>query len=118
MGMTSQLSALIALGSLLMVGCTVVVGEPPPPGVIVAAQQMHIPPGHYPPPGHCRLWYPDRPPGHQPPPVPCEQAAGVGSGVFILYNGKAWDAGYDWQAHARRHPGSVPHIIIQLTAKR
>jgi hypothetical protein len=31
-----------------------------------------IPPGHMPPPGACRIWYPDRPPGHQPPPGPCE----------------------------------------------
>lgn len=27
---------------------------------------LHIPPGHLPPPGYCRIWYPDRPPGHQP----------------------------------------------------
>lgn len=32
---------------------------------------IDIPPGHYPPRGSCRLWYPDRPPGHQPPPGPC-----------------------------------------------
>jgi hypothetical protein len=31
----------------------------------------HIPPGHYPPPGECRVWIPGRPPGHQPPPVKC-----------------------------------------------
>jgi hypothetical protein len=31
----------------------------------------HVPPGHLPPPGACRIWYPDRPPGHQPPPGPC-----------------------------------------------
>ncbi len=30
-----------------------------------------IPPGHLPPPGECRLWFPGRPPGHQPPPGPC-----------------------------------------------
>jgi hypothetical protein len=30
-----------------------------------------IPPGHMPPPGACRIWYPDRPPGHQPPPGDC-----------------------------------------------
>lgn len=30
-----------------------------------------IPPGHYPPPGECRLWVPGRPPGHQPSPKPC-----------------------------------------------
>jgi hypothetical protein len=32
---------------------------------------LGIPEGHLPPPGTCRLWYPDRPPGHQPPPQRC-----------------------------------------------
>ena len=30
-----------------------------------------IPAGHLPPPGSCRIWFPDRPPGHQPPPGSC-----------------------------------------------
>ncbi len=30
-----------------------------------------IPKGHLPPPGHCRIWYPNRPAGHQPPPQRC-----------------------------------------------
>jgi surface antigen len=30
-----------------------------------------MPPGHMPPPGECRIWYPGRPPGHQPAPGPC-----------------------------------------------
>jgi hypothetical protein len=30
-----------------------------------------IPPGHLPPPGECRTWYPGVPPGHQPPPHRC-----------------------------------------------
>ena len=34
---------------------------------------VHIPPGHLPPPGSCRIWYPDRPPGHQPPPGNCRE---------------------------------------------
>lgn len=35
------------------------------------AAHLKIPPGHLPPPGECRLWYPGRPPGHQPPPGSC-----------------------------------------------
>ncbi len=31
----------------------------------------NIPPGHMPPPGKCRIWFPDRPPGQQPPPGEC-----------------------------------------------
>jgi surface antigen len=32
---------------------------------------MRIPPGHLPPPGLCRIWYPNHPPGQQPPPGDC-----------------------------------------------
>jgi len=115
---TASLLLLIGL-ALLTVGCVPVVvgGGPPPEGVVVGPRALHIPPGHYPPPGHCRLWYPDHPPGHQPPPVPCGQLA-VGPGGFILYNGRAWDVDYDWQTYARQHPGTVPPLIIELTAKR
>ncbi|MTI63364.1 hypothetical protein [Methylophaga sp.] len=30
-----------------------------------------VPEGHMPPPGQCRIWYPDSPPGQQPPPGDC-----------------------------------------------
>ena len=36
-----------------------------------AAHLGNVPKGHMPPPGECRLWYPDRPAGHQPPPTKC-----------------------------------------------
>lgn len=96
----------------------VVVPSPPPPEpvVVVEPRQIHVPPGHYPPRGFCRLWYPGRPPGHQPPPMACSQVTGR-PGAFVLYNGAAWDVDYNWQAHARRHPGSVPPAILQITVR-
>jgi hypothetical protein len=38
--------------------------------------RTRIPNGHMPPPGECRIWYPDRPAGHQPPPFKCGQGRG------------------------------------------
>lgn len=35
-------------------------------------ERLRIPKGHYPPPGECRVWYPDRPAGQQPPPGICD----------------------------------------------
>ncbi|MGH7472113.1 MAG: hypothetical protein ACRENP_29535, partial [Longimicrobiales bacterium] len=75
-----------------------------------------VPPGHFPPPGQCRIWYAGRPAGHQPRAVRCNTLMGrVPRGAFILYNASAWDADYDWRGHAKQHPGSVPDIVIRLT---
>lgn len=35
--------------------------------------ELHVPPGHLPAPGKCRVWYLDRPPGHQPAPGDCRE---------------------------------------------
>ena len=43
--------------------------------------RLDIPAGHYPPPGECRIWYPDRPAGHQPPPGKCSP---VPSGAWVI----------------------------------
>jgi len=46
---------------------------------------LKIPPGHLPPPGMCKIWYPGRPPGHQPPPTSCESAfKNVPSGAWVI----------------------------------
>lgn len=44
-----------------------------------------VPPGHLPPPGHCRIWYPGRPPGQQPPPFKCGLSSlNVPLGAWLL----------------------------------
>ena len=49
---------------------------PPPPyyeeeAPYYPSRISKIPPGHMPPPGKCRIWYPDLTPGQQPPPGEC-----------------------------------------------
>ncbi len=66
-----NLSALTLL-AVTFCGCAAYGGEvdhphsyPHPSGSI------HIPKGHLPPPGECRIWFLDLPPGQQPPPGDC-----------------------------------------------
>lgn len=74
-----------------------------------------VPPGHYPPPGQCRIWHPGRPPGHQPPAGHCDSLVGrVPVGAFLLYNDRAWDTEYDWRRQASSRPGSVPDVVLQI----
>lgn len=51
--------------------------EPEEPGMRAAAldtaYEVDIPRGHRPPPGQCRIWFPERAPGKQPPPGDCRQ---------------------------------------------
>ena len=58
--------------------------------------KLDIPKGHYPPPGECRVWYPNRPPGHQPPPGNCRTS--VPRGAWLI-----------------RHPHDNPdhvHVVV------
>jgi hypothetical protein len=74
-----------------------------------------VPPGHYPRPGQCRVWYQGRPPGQQPRPVPCGSLTGrVPFGSFLLFGGRAWDTEYDWKGHERIEPGTVPGTVLSL----
>jgi hypothetical protein len=47
--------------------------------------QLHIPANHYPPPGECRIWYPDRPAEQQPLRLGCSQ---VPPGAWIIQHPK------------------------------
>ncbi|TFH87297.1 hypothetical protein EQG41_07795 [Billgrantia azerbaijanica] len=72
---TIRVMAASALASVLLTGCVVHGGGHGvwgyPDDDYEHEYEGGIPPGHLPPPGECRIWYPDRPPGHQPPPGAC-----------------------------------------------
>ena len=60
----------LPMGMFLLQACTIITASEPvyiPP----LGETVRIPSGHLPPPGKCRIWFPDRPPGHQPPPGDC-----------------------------------------------
>ncbi|MGF6514448.1 Tfp pilus assembly protein PilF [Pseudomonas sp. BT76 TE3572] len=50
-----------------------------------AYDEVAIPRGHWPPPGKCRIWFPDRPPGHQPKPGKCKKLRHrVPAGAYLV----------------------------------
>lgn len=122
------------LGALVLSGCSkrttarIPVPGEPDGGVVVVhddgarsrdgrphGRALRVPPGHYPPPGQCRIWYSGRPPGHQPPPGRCDSLVGrVPRGAFLLYNDQAWDTEYDWRREESRRPGSVPDVVLRI----
>lgn len=66
-------------------GCSVAVAAHSPAYTVLEDVQG-IPPGHMPPPGACRTWYPGEPPGQQPPPGDCEELRLTAPpGAWVLY---------------------------------
>lgn len=50
-----------------------------------------VPPGHMPPAGKCRIWYPGTPPGHQPPPGDCRTLSRqVPHGAYLIGHDRRW----------------------------
>jgi hypothetical protein len=77
---------------------------------------IHVPPGHFPPDGQCRLWIAGTPPGRQADAAPCDQLGAVPAGAFVLFGGAAYDMDYDWVAESERL--SVPAQIVALKRRR
>lgn len=72
---------------------------------------LAVPPGHLPPPGACRIWFPGRPPGRQPHPLDCGAAmANAPAGSWVLYRPDREEV------HARvidaRRPGAVIRVQV------
>lgn len=94
------------------------VAAPRPAGVVFrrTPRPVRVPPGHLPPPGFCRLWYPGRPPGHQPPSRPCgslfRTRGGPGAVIIVrpdhrrgYRGGPEWDGRWRKRKHRGRGRG-------------
>lgn len=70
--------------------------------------RLTIPPGHYPPPGECRIWFPGRPPGQQPPPGDCRRvSARVPPGAWVIRHPPDLPDHVHVSVYDNRRPGSV-----------
>jgi hypothetical protein len=71
-----------------------------------------IPNGHLPPPGECRIWYPDRPAGQQPPPFKCGEARRrVEPGGWMMRPGRRSEE-VEVAVYDPRRPGVVIDVAI------
>lgn len=70
--------------------------------------RLDIPKGHYPPPGECRIWFPERPAGQQPPPGKCgELFAQVPPGAWVIQHPNDKPDVVHINAYDERQPGVI-----------
>jgi hypothetical protein len=83
-GIPQMKIAKIAILTGLLIGALT---APTAPAIAKDDHKFHIPPGHMPPPGMCRIWIPGRPPGHQPAPGSCRVLSRqVPRGAYLIAN--------------------------------
>ena len=121
-----QIAGAIALLSFAACSSQILVAKnkphpSPPHAARGPVASLGIPPGHYPPPGHCRVWLPGQPPGHQPRPVKCNSVGDIPLGCFVwrwsqlpiqrpsLPNLEAW------HARLQARPAFREHVMQPLT---
>jgi hypothetical protein len=84
----------VRVGATLLVAGILAAASPPdskvpvevPPGMKGGARNISLTPEDVPPPGSCRLWYPDRKPADQPRPGPCGSLTrDVPTGAWVLH---------------------------------
>ena len=70
--------------------------------------RLDIPPGHYPSPGECRVWHPDRPAGQQPPPGNCAQLRrSVPLGAWLIQHPEESRDGVFVMVYDEHRPGTI-----------
>ena len=82
-----------------------------------AAGKLHIPPGHLPPPGSCRIWLPGTPPGKQSPPGDCGRlAADVPPGAWLLGRPAGNPDFVEVSIYDDQRPGVVIEVDVYVAA--
>lgn len=80
-------------------------------------RRLHIPPGHLPPPGSCRIWIPGVPPGRQSPPGDCYSlASAVPPGAWLLGRPEDEPEYFEVIIYDNQRPGIVVDIEWYVAA--